>query len=94
MDCGVLIVLMYSYLKLQDDSSLQEFLKDEFFDRLEEQDIEYHFNNNHSQYDTVRNFVEDSSIKQKIDEMLNDRLSILRESREKDHKIQIERQKQ
>ena len=43
MDCGVLIVLMYSYLKLQDDSSLQEFLKDEFFDRLEEQDIEYHF---------------------------------------------------
>ena len=48
MDCGVLIVLMYSYLKLQDDSSLQEFLKDEFFDRLEEQDIEYHFNNNHS----------------------------------------------
>lgn len=45
------------------DNSMQEFLKDEFFERLEEQDIEYHFNNNHSHYDAVKSFVQDIAVK-------------------------------
>ena len=62
MDCGILIILMCSFLKLK-DGSLKQFLKEEFFERLEEQDIDYHFNNNHMQYDTVQVFIEDSSVK-------------------------------
>jgi len=70
MDCGVLIILMYCMMNLG-EGSLKRYIREEFFERLEETDIDYHFNNNHIHYDTMGAFIEDSSMKQKIDEQLN-----------------------
>jgi hypothetical protein len=69
-------------------------MKEEFYDRLEESDLDYHFYNNHTHYDMVKNIIDNSSLKQKIDENLNERLKFLKESREKDQKHQIERRKE
>jgi hypothetical protein len=62
IDCGVLIILMYSLLNLK-DGSIKEYINEEFFERLDENDLDYHFNNNHVHYDKVKGFVEDSSMK-------------------------------
>jgi hypothetical protein len=69
-------------------------MKEEFYERLEESDLDYHFLNNHIHYDMVKTIIDNSSIKQKIDENLNERLKFLKESREKDQKNQIERRKE
>ena len=42
----------------------------------------------------VKTIIDDSNIKQKIDENLSHRLKLLRDSRERDQKMQIERQKE
>lgn len=93
IDCGILIVLMYSYISLG-EGSLKQLMREEFYERLEESDLDYHFNNNHIHYDMVKTIIDDSNIKQKIDENLSHRLKLLRDSRERDQKMQIERQKE
>jgi len=59
-------------------------LQEEFLERLEESDIQSHFQNNHAYYERVQDIIADSSVKQAIDDSLIERLDFLRESRERD----------
>ena len=52
MDHGILIIMVQVSLHCQNES-LRQFVQDEFVDRVEEQDIEYHFAHNHSHYEAV-----------------------------------------
>ena len=46
-----------------DNEQLKQFIFDEFIDRIEESDIDYHFDNNHRHYETVHKVV--NNIEQK-----------------------------
>ena len=59
-------------------------MQEEFLERLEESDIQAHFQNNHAYYERVEDLIADSSAKQDIDDTLMARLDFLRESRERD----------
>lgn len=60
---------------------LKQYLKEEFLERLEESDIEYHFANNHAHYEAISDLISDPVAKQQIDDALKVRLDVLRSSR-------------
>ena len=62
------------------NSVLTRFLKEEFYERLEESDIHYHFQNNHANYEAVQDIVSDSLVKQMVDDGLKQRQLLLEES--------------
>ena len=56
MDLGILVILANAFISLKCEE-LTQFLQEEFLDRLEETDIEYHFGRNHSHYEIVSEVV-------------------------------------
>lgn len=93
MDLGILTVMTHVQLSSEDNQQLQQYIHDEFIDRIEESDIEYHFLNNHSHYEQVSSIVEASHQKQRIDDSLGKRLAVLKDCREREQRIQAERRK-
>lgn len=92
MDLGILIVLLHVFLNTP-NPELKNYLQDEFVDRLEEQDIEYHFTLNHSHYEKLSSVVTNCSYRQAIDDYLSKRLKFLVELRERDLKLQLEKRR-
>jgi hypothetical protein len=56
MDLGILIVMVNVYINSENEQ-LKQFIFDEFIDRIEESDIDYHFDNNHRHYETVHKVI-------------------------------------
>ena len=60
MDLGILTIMTHVQLSCDDNRQLQQYINDEFTDRIEESDIDYHFVNNHSHYEKVSSIIEAS----------------------------------
>lgn len=93
MELGILIIMINVQLTSSNES-LKQYINEEFFDRIEESDIDYHFMNNHKHYDKLSDIFQESDQKQKVDEVLNARATLLKESRERELKYQNERRKE
>jgi transcriptional regulator of acetoin/glycerol metabolism len=93
MELGILIIMINVQLTSSNES-LKQYINEEFFDRIEESDIDYHFMNNHKHYDKLSDIFQESDQKQKVDEALHARVTLLKESRERELKYQNERRKE
>jgi len=93
MELGILIIMINVQLTSSNES-LKQYIDEEFFDRIEESDLDYHFMNNHKHYDKLSAFFQESDQKQKVDEVLHARATLLKESRERELKYQNERRKE
>jgi hypothetical protein len=93
MELGILIIMINVQLTSSNES-LKQYINEEFFDRIEESDIDYHFMNNHKHYDKLSDIFQESDQKQKVDEVLHARATLLKESRERELKYQNERRKE
>ena len=69
MDAGILVVVVL-ILSETKNQNLRDYLQEEFFEKIDEQDFDYHFKNNHTHYATAGDIVTDVSHRQKIDELL------------------------
>ena len=85
---GVLIVLTYCLIQARRDS-LKMFLQEDFFERLEECDIDLHFQYADLFYSRVPNL--QPEMRESIDQLLAKRQEILRDARIREIKIQNER---
>lgn len=76
-------------------SQLLTVLQEEFIDRLEESDIHYHFKHNHAHYERLSSLrlLQDSSIRQRVDDALQGRLEWLRLNREREQKEIVEKKR-
>ena len=61
-DSGILIIVMFTYLRSMNET-VKKYIYEEFLSKLEEPDIEYHFENNHSNYAIVSDFIQDAETK-------------------------------
>tara|TARA_B110000285_G_C15110963_1_gene611084 strand:- start:432 stop:803 length:372 start_codon:yes stop_codon:yes gene_type:complete len=93
MELGILIIMINVQLT-SGNESLKQYINEEFFDRIEESDIDYHFMNNHKHYDKLSDVFQESDQKQKVDEVLHARATLLKEGRERELKYQNERRKE
>ena len=73
MENGVLVIMTHTALFSADDQ-LKQLILDEFIERIEDTDIEYHFQNNHAHFDIVSQLISVSNEKQQIDEFLQKKL--------------------
>ena len=56
IDSGVLVFVVYVLIETKNES-LKKYIKEEFFEKVDESDFEYHFKKNHSHYAMVGDFV-------------------------------------
>lgn len=60
MDCGVLIILTLVYVQSTETlkkPTLTRFLQEDFIERLEESDINYHFTNKEKHFESVNHLL-------------------------------------
>jgi L-arabinose isomerase len=60
---------------------LYQYIEEEFFKKIEEQDIEFHFENYHSHYAIAQDIIIDSKDRQSIDQILGERVVIIKDFR-------------
>ena len=80
---------MAKYFDVVDNNKkgiLSQIIREEFFEKVEMQDIEFHFRHNHAHYDQLKYIIRDSELKQRIDACLQERLEILKDRQEKEQK--------
>ena len=56
IDSGVLIFVVY-VMRESKNENLRKFIREEFFEKVDESDFEYHFKKNHSHYAMVGDFI-------------------------------------
>ena len=59
------------------NEGLKQYINDEFIERIDDQDIDYHFSRNHIQYETVSNIIIKSETRQEIDDFLQKRREVV-----------------
>lgn len=89
IDAGILVVVVF-LLGETKNLRLGDYIQEEFFEKIDEQDFEYHFIKNHTHYATASDIIVDVKHRQTIDELLAERWYIVREVRERDQKVQEE----
>ena len=89
MDAGILAVVVF-ILGESKNEHLRSYIQEEFAEKVDEQDFEYHFKKNHTHYATVSDIIVDVKHRQKIDELLSERYKFVQEARERDQKMQME----
>ena len=52
------------------NENLRKFIKEEFFEKVNETDFEYHFKKNHSHYAMVGDFIHSVKLRQQIDDVI------------------------
>ena len=64
-----MIIVVYIMMKTK-NKLLYQYIEEEFFKKIEEQDIEFHFENYHSHYAIAQDIIIDSKDRQSIDQIL------------------------
>lgn len=62
-EAGILIIVVYIMMKTK-NKQLYQYIEEEFFKKIEEQDIEFHFENYHSHYAVAQDIIIDSQDRQ------------------------------
>jgi hypothetical protein len=75
-----LIIVVYIMMKTK-NKLLYQYIEEEFFKKIEEQDIEFHFENYHSHYAIAQDIIIDSKDRQSIDQILGERVVIIKDFR-------------
>ncbi len=91
-EAGILIIVVYIMMKTK-NKLLYQYIEEEFFKKIEEQDIEFHFENYHSHYAIAQDIIIDSKDRQSIDQILGERVVIIKDFRQKEEKMLIELRK-
>lgn len=73
--------------------NLRKFIEEEFFSKIKEQDIDYHFEGNHCHYQIVADLITSAACKQTIDQLLTERRLIIKEIRFKQERLFAELRK-
>jgi hypothetical protein len=88
-DAGILIIVLF-IMNNTKNANLRKYVEDEFFGKIKEQDIDYHFEGNHSHYQIVADLITSAQCKQAIDQLLAQRRLIIKEMRFKQEKLYAE----
>ncbi len=75
-----MIIVVYIMMKTK-NKLLYQYIEEEFFKKIEEQDIEFHFENYHSHYAIAQDIIIDSKDRQSIDQILGERVVIIKDFR-------------
>lgn len=78
------MIMTYLYLHTK-CPELKQFLKLEFIERIDEDDIDYHLQRDSQSYDTLNNFITSSEDIKALDEFLQEKQNQIKENREKEH---------
>mmetsp|Transcript_26733 Transcript_26733/g.40792 ORF Transcript_26733/g.40792 Transcript_26733/m.40792 type:complete len:93 (+) Transcript_26733:1144-1422(+) len=90
-----MVVLLVKYFDVSSEQgALKSILKEEFLEKIEIPDIEYHFSINHALYDSFKDIVSNSELKQRIDTSLQKRLILMKDRVEREQKLQEEKRKE
>lgn len=73
-------MVMY-LMKHTKNEHLRTYIQEEFFEKVDETDFEYHFTNNHSHYAMVSTIITDAKQRQELDEIMKERMGALRQGR-------------
>ena len=66
-------------MKHTKNEHLRTYIQEEFFEKVDETDFEYHFTNNHSHYAMVSTIITDAKQRQELDEIMKERMGALRQ---------------
>ena len=77
-------------MKHTKNEHLKNYIFEEFFEKVDESDFEYHFKNNHSHYAMVQGIIRDTKQRQMVDEIMSERMALLKQSRLIQEKLNLE----